>query len=73
MKTYNFSALPQELLAGTRELLPALDKVGKGFEKGSLFLPQLLMSAEAAKRAFGKIKEKLPPGAGGKAPSCWPR
>ena len=50
------------------ELLPALDKVGKGFEKGSLFLPQLLMSAEAAKRAFGKIKEKLPPGAGGKGP-----
>ncbi len=50
------------------ELLPALDKVGKGFEKGTLFLPQLLMSAEAAKAAFGKIKEKLPPGSGGKGP-----
>ena len=50
------------------ELLPALDKVGKGFEAGKLFLPQLLMSAEAAKAAFGKIKEKLPPGAGGKGP-----
>jgi 5-methyltetrahydrofolate--homocysteine methyltransferase len=50
------------------ELLPALDKVGKGFETGKLFLPQLLMSAEAAKAAFGKIKEKLPPGAGGKGP-----
>ena len=50
------------------ELLPALDKVGKGFEAGKLFLPQLLMSAEAAKAAFGKIKEKLPPGSGGKGP-----
>lgn len=34
------------------ELIPALDVVGKGFEKGTLFLPQLLMSAEAAKAAF---------------------
>ena len=31
------------------EMIPALDRVGKGFEKGSVFLPQLLMSAEAAK------------------------
>ena len=29
------------------ELIPALDRVGKGFEKGTVFLPQLLMSAEA--------------------------
>ena len=34
------------------EMIPALDRVGKGFEKGSVFLPQLLMSAEAAKAAF---------------------
>lgn len=38
------------------ELIPALDHVGKGFEKGSIFLPQLLMSAEAAKAAFEAIK-----------------
>ena len=31
---------------------PALDEVGKGFEAGTVFLPQLLMSAEAAKAAF---------------------
>lgn len=37
-------------------LIPALDRVGKGFEKGSIFLPQLLMSAEAAKAAFEVIK-----------------
>lgn len=37
-------------------LIPALDEVGKGFEKGSVFLPQLLMSAEAAKAAFEIVK-----------------
>lgn len=37
-------------------LIPALDNVGKGFEKGSVFLPQLLMSAEAAKEAFEVLK-----------------
>lgn len=41
------------------QIIPALDVVGKGFEKGTMFLPQLLMSAEAAKGAFGVIKEKL--------------
>lgn len=39
------------------ELVPALDIVGKGFEKGTVFLPQLLMSAEAAKAGFETIKE----------------
>ncbi len=38
------------------ELIPALDQVGQGFEKGTLFLPQLLMSAEAAGAAFEKVK-----------------
>ena len=41
------------------EMIPALNEVGKGFEKGTVFLPQLLMSAEAAKAAFEVIKEKL--------------
>ena len=41
------------------ELIPALDTVGKRFEKGTLFLPQLLMSAEAAKSAFEAIKVHL--------------
>lgn len=43
------------------DLIPALDTVGKGFEKGTIFLPQLLMSAEAAKFAFevlGKAMEQ---------------
>lgn len=40
-------------------LIPALDSVGKGFEKGTVFLPQLLMSADAAKIAFAVIKDVL--------------
>lgn len=39
------------------ELIPALDVVGQAFEKGTMFLPQLLMSAEAAKAGFTAIKE----------------
>ena len=48
------------------ELIPALDVVGKGFEKGTIFLPQLLMSAEAAKAAFEAVKEKMGQGSGAK-------
>ncbi len=42
-----------------QEIIPALDQVGRGFEKGTVFLPQLLMSAEAAKAAFEIIKEQM--------------
>lgn len=41
------------------ELIPALDVVGQGFEKGTIFLPQLLMSAEAAKAAFAVLREQM--------------
>lgn len=41
------------------QMIPALDSVGKGFEAGTVFLPQLLMSAEAAKAAFDVIKDSL--------------
>ena len=41
------------------QIIPALDRVGKGFEQGTLFLPQLLMSAEAASAAFEVVKEAL--------------
>ena len=43
-------------------LIPALDQVGKGFENGTVFLPQLLMSAEAAKSAFAVLKEHMSTG-----------
>lgn len=48
---------PLEII--NKELVPALDRVGKGFEQGTVFLPQLLMSAEAAKNAFAVIKERF--------------
>ena len=41
------------------EIIPALDKVGKGFENKTVYLPQLLTAAEAAKEAFEVIKAKL--------------
>ena len=41
------------------KLIPALDIVGKGFEEKKMFLPQLLMSADAAKASFDAIKNTL--------------
>ena len=40
-------------------VIPALDDVGKRFEEKKLFLPQLLMSAEAAKASFEVIKASM--------------
>lgn len=40
-------------------LIPALDVVGDGFEKGTIFLPQLLQAATAAQAAFEVIKAKI--------------
>ena len=44
------------------DIIPALDTVGKGFENKTVYLPALLMSAEAAKAAFEVIKENTPAG-----------
>lgn len=49
----------EPLVIISEELIPALDQVGKDFEKGTLFLPQLLMSAEAAKAAFEVIRAQM--------------
>lgn len=48
---------PMDLI--DRELIPALDFVGREFEAGRLYLPQLLMSAEAARSVFDLIKAKI--------------
>ena len=49
------------------EIIPALNTVGMGFENKTVYLPQLLMSAEAAKAAFTRINAAMPAGnAGGK-------
>ena len=43
-----------------RYIIPSLNEVGEGFEQKRVFLPQLLMSAEAAKASFDVIKENMP-------------
>lgn len=48
---------PLELV--NTSLIPALDAVGEGFEKGTTFLPQLLQSATAAQAAFEAIKAAI--------------
>ena len=48
---------PVEVIDG--EIVPALEIVGKGFETGKVFLPQLLMAAEAASSAFEVIRDVL--------------
>lgn len=42
-----------------RYIIPALDRVGRGFEQKTVYLPQLLMSAEAASAAFEVIRVQL--------------
>ena len=51
------TAPPLEIV--NREIIPALNQVGKGFENKTVYLPQLLMSAEAAQRAFEVIKSYM--------------
>ncbi|MBR6376202.1 MAG: homocysteine S-methyltransferase family protein [Oscillospiraceae bacterium] len=51
-----------------RELIPALDEVGRGFEAKTLYLPQLMMSAEAAEAAFRAVKAAMTDRAA--APRC---
>ena len=50
------------------QVIPALNAVGTGFEQKKVYLPQLLMSAEAAKCAFEVIKANMP--AGNTAAKC---
>ena len=51
------SEAPLEII--NKYMIPALDYVGDGFEKKTMFLPQLLMSADAAKAAFEIIREAV--------------
>ncbi len=46
---------PLDIVNG--EIIPALNEVGIGYENKTIYLPQLLMSAEAAKSSFEVIKE----------------
>ena len=42
-----------------QDLIPALDRVGKGFERGEVFLPSMLQSAQAAQVGFDVIKKAM--------------
>ncbi|RUM90562.1 MAG: homocysteine methyltransferase [Thermovibrio sp.] len=42
-----------------RALIPALDVIGKKFEKGEIFLPQMLRSAQAVQSAFEILKREM--------------
>ena len=49
---------PLELI--NSQILPALDETGRDFEADVIFLPQLIMSAQAAKAAFDEIRKSMP-------------
>ncbi len=63
------AALAEQLLSTTdpmaivdEEVIPALNRVGEGFEKKTLFLPQLLMAAEAAAVVAERVKAAMSTG-----------
>lgn len=56
LKTYE----PLKII--NEEIIPALNEVGDGFENKKIYLPSLLMSAEAAGAAFDVIKSIMPEG-----------
>ncbi len=51
------AAAPMSII--DEHLMPALDEVGRRYEKGELFLPQLIQAAETVKKAFEIVKEHL--------------
>ncbi len=50
----------EPLLLISDHIIPALNEIGEAFEKGKAYLPQLLMSADAASAAFEEVKRKMP-------------
>ena len=48
---------PLEIVSDS--LIPALDKVGNDYDKGKIFLPQLMVSAETAKLVFDEIRKNI--------------
>ena len=48
-----------ELALVEKRLIPALDKVGEGYEAGTVFLPQLLSAAQAAQSVFEAVRASI--------------
>jgi len=53
-------AKPQQII--DKDLLPAMEEVGKRFNDGRYFIPQVMASAEAMKAAFERVKKEIKPG-----------
>lgn len=60
-------AQDDELSVINRLLIPALDEVGKRYEREEIYLPQLINAAAAAGAAFDLIKERIAAKEGGAA------
>ncbi len=56
---------PGEVIGGV--LTPTIQAIGDAFGRGEVFLPQLMVSAEAMKAAVSRVKEHLPEGEGSSA------
>ena len=52
----------EPLTVVNEEIIPALNRVGEGFEKKTVYLPQLMMAAEAAGAAFEQVKAAMAQG-----------
>ncbi|MBE7057047.1 MAG: homocysteine methyltransferase [Ruminococcaceae bacterium] len=50
----------KELQIVDEVIIPTLNKVGEDYDKGKIFLPQLLLAAETVQEAFSIIKSRLP-------------
>ncbi len=48
-----------EMTVVNEKLIPALDRVGRGFEAGRIFLPQMIQAATAAQEGFGVIRDHV--------------
>ncbi len=59
---------PLELI--NEHIVPSLDKVGRAFEEKRLYLPQLLVSADAAKAAFDAVKNHISKSGGQTKDKC---
>lgn len=51
-------AAPMDLVE--KVLIPSLEEIGEGFGAGRIFLPQMMLAAEAMKRAFARLQPELP-------------
>ncbi|MCI8869637.1 MAG: dihydropteroate synthase [Lawsonibacter sp.] len=49
----------EELSLVENRLIPALDRVGAGYEEGTVFLPQLLSAAQAAQAVFEQVRASI--------------